>query len=281
MDNRFFILAQVIMATVILLTIALTAAGIFPFDNVLGIYRELPGNIVLDFVWVYAISLLIGLLVYMVGGKMSWLFIRIHGRLTGRGYLYRFSAEPPLQGSEIRRLLVPAFVSLGLSIYLGNVTEIANTVFVVESFDSLEPYSAMIMTEAMSMFFIMLLVSCFVGILFGPIWILENSGVIHERIVDGQVTETGETGRWYSSRLAGFASISAILAYVIIASKTILWFQVLPGMIDYPLVFYTIPLIVTVFAPLFALGPISLSYFLFEKSVTRHEESTRKQLGRD
>ena len=71
------ILIQIIVITTIIITVAFTYLGAFPFDKDLGIYRILPGDILFDFIWLYMISIILGLVLYFISPMLSSFMLRI------------------------------------------------------------------------------------------------------------------------------------------------------------------------------------------------------------
>jgi hypothetical protein len=55
------ILIQFFVIIIITVTVIFTYLGAFPFDRNLGIYRILPGDILIDFIWLYVFSIILGL----------------------------------------------------------------------------------------------------------------------------------------------------------------------------------------------------------------------------
>ena len=61
------VLIQLFVITTIIITVVFTYQGAFPFDSELGIYKILPGDILFDFIWLYVISIVLGLVLYFIG----------------------------------------------------------------------------------------------------------------------------------------------------------------------------------------------------------------------
>ncbi|GAG96033.1 unnamed protein product, partial [marine sediment metagenome] len=72
------ILIQVFVVTIIIITVVFTYLGAFPFDSDLGIYRVLPGDILIDFIWLYVFSIILGLALYFISPMLSSFMLRIH-----------------------------------------------------------------------------------------------------------------------------------------------------------------------------------------------------------
>ncbi|KXH69956.1 MAG: hypothetical protein AM326_01300 [Candidatus Thorarchaeota archaeon SMTZ-45] len=255
------------------LAVLFSYAGIFPFTSPLGLYRLLPGDILIDFVWLYIISVLVGGIVYLATPHLSVLLWKTHRLVTGGKYKYsieRYEADVAY-GSSIRWLIVPALASLGLTSAIVSDSSIADSLFVTESFDSLAP-SAMAIAEIMPLFFILLLVASLIGILFSPAWLLEDAGVIYERDTTGRrvTPDVQGVGHYYLGMLKGFAGLTTLLTYIIVSVQTLNWFQTLPGTIEVPLLFYVLPVVVVFIAPLLAMAPISITFVLYKISLARN-----------
>ncbi|MGY5880581.1 MAG: hypothetical protein RTV31_10030, partial [Candidatus Thorarchaeota archaeon] len=64
-------LIQFFVITIIITTVVFTYLGAFPFDSDLGIYRILPGDILIDFIWLYVFSIILGLALYFISPMLS------------------------------------------------------------------------------------------------------------------------------------------------------------------------------------------------------------------
>ena len=265
------------------LAVAFSYAEIFPFNHPLGLYRFLPGDILVDFIWVYVFSALIGAILYIILPKLAFLFWKGHRLFTGGEHKYhlQISNQKSVRASQLKRLIIPAFATLGFSSALSSNSLALNFIFVTESFDTLAP-SALIIAEIMPIFFILLLISGFIGILFAPAWLLEDAGVIYERdISSGQTTsEISGAGKYYLTLLKGFAGVSTLITYLVLILQMIGWFQILPGQIEVPVLFYALPVVVIVIAPLIAMAPISVTYVLYEKSLRKNVRELQKRMER-
>ncbi|MFW9912134.1 MAG: hypothetical protein ACFFEU_06670 [Candidatus Thorarchaeota archaeon] len=263
------------------LAVAFSYAEVFPFTSPLGIYRLLPGDILIDFVWLYIISFAVGVVVYIATPYLAILLWKVHKALTGGTYKYSFQRYASSAGFEgsIRWLIIPAFASLGLSSAIVANPSMADLLFVTESFDTLAP-SAMAIAEVMPIFFVLLLVASFIGILFAPAWLLEEAGVIYERDTSGRriTPDVQGVGHYYLGLLKGFAGLSTILTYVLVSLQTIGWFQSLPGTIEVPLPFFILPVIVVFIAPLLAMAPISIAFVFYKTSLIKNIEVLEKKM---
>ena len=82
------ILIQLFVITTIIITVYFTYLGAFPFDSELGIYRIFPGDILFDFIWLYVVSIVLGLLLYFIAPLLAGFFVRMHRTFIGRGSKY-------------------------------------------------------------------------------------------------------------------------------------------------------------------------------------------------
>ena len=272
---RYFVIIQVVMIIAISTTVIFTYSGAFPFDSNLGIYRILPGDILLDFVWLYFISIIISGVIYIVTPWFSILLWKGH-KLLARGNTSYHIQESNMQvtGSmQFRRLMLPALITFGLSSALVNIENFANLIFVSEGFVDLAP-EAQSITYSMSIFFILLLISSIIMILITPIWLLQDGGILSERKSKGRLpSETESVGSWYMKLLKGFAGISTIIGYVLISIQTVEWYQFIltsPPAGGFPIFIFLVPVFVIILAPLFALGPISMAQISYEKSLMKN-----------
>ncbi|MFX0107261.1 MAG: hypothetical protein ACFE7R_03180 [Candidatus Hodarchaeota archaeon] len=255
------------------LAVIFSYAEIFPFSTPLGLYRLLPGDILIDFVWLYVISVSMGVILYFTVPYLSMLLWRTHRLLTGGNYKYSIHDYDEGIGNEgsLRWLVVPAFSSLGLSAAIVSNSSLTDLLFVTESFDDLAP-SAMAIAETMPLLFILLLLACFTGILFSPAWLLEDVGVVYERDITGTrlTPDVQGVGHYYLAMLKGFAGLSTFVTYILVSVQTLDWFQSLPGTIEVPIWFYILPVVVVFIAPLLAMAPLSITYVLYRISLEKN-----------
>jgi hypothetical protein len=127
----------------------------------------------------------------------------------------------------------------------------------------------------MPLFFILLLLSSFIVLFFAPAWLLEDSGVICEK----ETQDTHETadiegvGNWYLKFLKGFAGISTLLAYLLVSVDMLAWIESLSGSIEVSIVFYILPVLVVLIAPLIAVAPISIAIISYELALRKNANS--------
>ncbi len=248
------------------LAVILTYMGIFLFQSPLGLYRILPGDILVDFVWIWVIALLSGMIIYAISAFLLKRYLGLHRIFTGGSYNYYIQKRDSLeiQTSHAKRLITPALVSLGVSFSLTQVPDIVYSLFVVESFDSLPAPVAAPLLASMPLFFILLLIASFISIVFAPAWMLEDIGIICEKRSTGETADIMGVGNWYLTLLKGFGGITTLLAYVFISIDMIAWFQALPTYgVEVPIWFFLIPVVVVIASPLIALAPISVAYILY------------------
>ena len=259
------------------LTIFLSYTQAFPFFLPDGLYRLLPGDILVDFFWIYLLSVATGIFIYFSTPSLTRLFWKGHKFLTGQGYNYYVQISKPTEEtktSHMRRLLIPSLVALGLSTTFSNTSSFVDQIFVTESCEGLSPLASAV-TITMPLFFILMLLACFITVLFAPVWLLENSGLICERKAStGHMTADIEgVGNWYMTRLKGFAGLSTILSYFLIALNMIDWYEFVlasPPETETSLVFYFLPVIVAFAAPFLAIAPISVSYIFYQLSLNKN-----------
>ncbi|MHA1951645.1 MAG: hypothetical protein ACXAAO_10000 [Candidatus Thorarchaeota archaeon] len=276
---------QILVVTIIASTVVFSYMGAFPFGD-FGIYRILPGDVFLDFVWLYILTILIGAVVYFASPALSIFFWKLHRIITGRNYDYYVQQIDMKTTSSFtfRRMFLPALVALGISFSISNVRRIVDMIIVTEGFDSLAPEAQSIVTS-ISLLFILLLLVTFIVLLFAPMWLMQDAGLVCEkRKKSRSTTDIDGVGNWYLKLLKGFAGISTIVAYLFTILQTIEWYQFVltsPPEGGLSLLIFLIPLIAVVVSPLLALGPISVVYVLYEISLTRNLKRLRSHIDRD
>jgi hypothetical protein len=271
------ILIQVFVVTIIIITVVFTYLGAFPFDSDLGIYRVLPGDILIDFIWLYVFSIILGLALYFISPMLSSFMLRIHRTFIGRNSRYYSQDIVPnvAIGAQIRRLLLPAFTTLGISYSIVNMDSIVNVILVTESFTGTDiNVQAQSISIGLSLLFMLLLMVNFIMILFVPIWTLQDAGLVREsEQKTGVISETEGVGNWYLKLVKGFAGISTLVAYIFTILQTIDWYQYLiehPPEEGFSFLVFLVPVAAILAAPLLALGPISVVYLFYKKSIERN-----------
>ena len=263
-------------------TVVLSYAGAFPFNLPDGVYRILPGDILFDFVWLYVISILVGIIIYFVTPYFSILFWKMHQLINHNSYRYHLqSIDSRYQMKGYRSLIVPSLVSMGLAMSLAS-SSLKNVIFVTESFNGLDPGNEA-MIVSMPILFITLLVSSVILFLFAPIWLLENSGVICEKKVDSTLSnvEIEGVGNFYHKLLKGFAGISTIITYLLLSIQSVGWFQWMATVSPpegFPIFLYVIPVIIVFLSPILAMGPISAVNLFYAVSLRRNILKVTNQL---
>jgi hypothetical protein len=279
------ILIQVFVVTIIIITVVFTYLGAFPFDSDLGIYRVLPGDILIDFIWLYVFSIILGLALYFISPMLSSFMLRIHRTFIGRNSRYYSQDIVPnvAIGAQIRRLLLPAFTTLGISYSIVNMDSIVNVILVTESFTGTDiNVQAQSISIGLSLLFMLLLMVNFIMILFVPIWTLQDAGLVREsEQKTGVISETEGVGNWYLKLVKGFAGISTLVAYIFTILQTINWYQYLiehPPEEGFSFLVFLVPVAAILAAPLLALGPISVIYLFYVKSKLRNGARVKEHL---
>ena len=269
-------LIQFFVITIIITTVVFTYLGAFPFDSDLGIYRILPGDILIDFIWLYVFSIILGLALYFISPMLSSFMLRIHRTFIGRNSRYYSQDIVPniTIGAQIRRLLLPAFTTLGISYSIVNMDSIVNMILVTESFTGTDiNVQAQSITIGLSLLFMLLLMANFIMILFVPIWTLQDAGLVREsEQKPGVISETEGVGNWYLKLVKGFAGISTLVAYIFTILQTIDWYQYLiehPPEEGFSFLVFLVPVAAILAAPILALGPISIVYIFYVRSNAR------------
>ncbi|MFX1560935.1 MAG: hypothetical protein ACFFBL_10145 [Promethearchaeota archaeon] len=283
---KFVIPIQILVIITISVTVIFTYMGAFPFDTNLGVYRILPGGILVDFIWLYFFSIVIGLIVYFASPMFSVLFWRLHRVLTSNNYNYYVQelGNETMSTSQPRRMILPAFVALGISYSISNIRFLANTIFVSESFGTLAS-EAQTIVISMALLFILLLLSGFITFLFAPMWLMQDKGLVCELKTKPRMTADIEgVGNWYLKMMKGFAGISTVVAYIFTIFQTVEWYQFVlasPPEGGFTLLIFLIPVVAVIVSPLLALGPISVVYVLYEKSLVKNMQSLSTHIQKD
>ena len=271
--------AALILAGVI---IVLTYMGVFPFQDTGGIYRILPGNILFDFILIWAVSIVVGVGIYYVTPKVALIVIEFHRKLSGGVYDYYFQQrdEDREHSRHIGKLVIPALTTLGLAFTFTNMVGLMDVLIIVENFDALPPEIGVPLSTSMPMFFSVLLFASVISIIFAASWLLEDLGIICVRRNEGtgMTVDIEGVGNWYVALLKGFAGISAMLAYFFIIAQMITWFQTPPTAIEVPAWYYLLLVIMIILSPLMAFAPISISYYLYNLTEDKNHDELLEML---
>lgn len=270
---KFVAAIELLVITTIAITVYFTYRGVFPFDDELGIYRILPGDTLIDFIWLYILSGFTGLVLFFITPNISGVLLRVYRSIRGKNARYYIQTiDHQVNGiGQFKRTLIPAFAALGIAYSISNIQTIANVIFVSEGFIALEETQTII--SSLSLLFILLLVSCFIMIVFTPIWLLQDSGLVCElEKKPGAISEIEGVGNWYLKMMKGFAGISTIVAYIFTVIQTIGWYQSVlhsPPEGGFSILILLVPVAAVAAAPLLALGPILLIFVAYEISLRR------------
>ncbi len=280
------ILIQLFVITTIIITVFLTYQGAFPFDSELGVYKIFPGDILFDFIWLYVVSIVLGLLLYFIAPKLASFFVKIHRTFIGRNSIYYSQEIIPdsSMGGQIKKLLLPAFTALGISYSITKIDGVVNTILTVETFTGTDiNVQAQTIAVGLALLFILLLMAGFLMILFVPIWTLQDAGLVREsEQKPGKISEREGVGNWYKKLIKGFAGISTLIAYIFTILQTIDWFQYLsehPPEEGFSLLIFLVPVAAIVAAPILALGPISAIYVFYVKSFQKNQSKYKQRLA--
>ncbi len=280
--RKLIVLTNIVVLFLAAGAVVLSYMEIFPFYDPPGLYRPLPGDILVDFIWVYLISIIVGVIAYVGAPSLSILFWKAHRFLTAGNYRYYVQAPDPTatKRSQGRRLIVPAFVALGLATAISNIRSVARYIFVYESFGNLDE-SAGVIEVGLPIFFILILIAGAVTLLFVPLWLLEDSGAICKKEISGRrmTADIEGVGNWYLAPLKGFAGITTILAYLLVAAGTIEWVQTVVLPPGWELVL-AVPVIAVVGAPFLAIAPISVVHAFYELSLRRNMKALEAKFVR-
>jgi hypothetical protein len=277
---KYTLVFNILAVVAIISGVVFSQQHIFPFYDPQGIYPFLPGNFLLDSIWLYAITILIGVLIYFATPRLSLAFLRLH-RLLRSNYEYHLEERTSSsEGNPIRRVVVPAFASLGIAVSLAE-SSIAPSIFVFENFENFEsPQPAIEAT--FPVFFILLLVATVILLIFAPIWLLSDVGVICQRAqLDSRTTTNIEgVGDYYLKLLKGFAGVSTIIVYGLLMLRMFEWYGWVMTFEDlpFPAIVLLIPVLIALGGPVIAMGPLSLVLMFYETSLGRNVKALESRL---
>ncbi len=281
--KRIAIVSNAVVGAIAAIIVILTYLGIFPFQNPSGLYRILPGNILLDMLLIWIISIIVAVGIYYVTPKVATLVIEFHRRLSGGVYDYYFQ-ERDKQRENSRhfgKLIVPALTTLGLAFTVTNMAGLMDVLFILENFDSLPEAIAAPLSSSVPLIFGVLLFSTVISIIFAASWLLEDLGIICVRrnLGTGMTVDIEGVGNWYIALLKGFSAISAMLAYFFIFVQMIGWYQALPTYsVEIPVWYYFMLLVIVILSPLISFAPVSISYYFYNRTEARNRVELNEML---
>ncbi len=274
-------LPSIIMATV---TVALSYIHLFPLYDPQGVYRFLPGDILIDFLWIVVVAAVVGLLVVIASPYIASLLWIGHRIAKANGYDYYLQTREDRPDRRLwRRAVTPVFVSLGITFLIVNST-LLNVVFVTENFDVLGPSDVVIMT-GLPVLFILLIVGAVVPLLFAPLWLLDDIGMISsKRTLSRRTTPDIEgVGVFYLKLLKGFAGASTIIGYFVIGVQTVDWFIAFTDRmaeLSFPIFVLFVPLGAIIGAPLLGMVSILVIMVFYELAVVRNTKRLEMMMSR-
>jgi len=281
--KKIAIVSNSVAGAIAALVVILTYLGVFPFQSPSGLYRILPGNILIDMILIWVISIIVAVGIYYVTPKVASLVIEFHRRFSGGIYDYYFQ-ERDKEREESRhfgKLMVPALTTLGLAFTVTNMAGLMDVFFILDNFDSLPDAIANPLSTSIPLAFGVLLFSTVISIIFAASWLLEDLGIICVRRNEGtgMTVDIEGVGNWYIALLKGFSAISAMLAYFYIIVQMIGWFQALPTYtIVIPAWYYIMLVLMVILSPLISFAPVSLAYYFYNKTEIKNREELNLML---
>ncbi len=281
--KRIAIISNVIAGAIAVAVVLLTYLGVFPFQSPSGLYRILPGNILLDMILIWVISIIVAVGIYYVTPKVATLVIEFHRRASGGVYDYYFQ-ERDKQRENSRhwgKMIIPALTTLGLAFTVTNMAGLIDVLFILENFETLPEAISEPLATSIPLFFGVLLFSSVISIIFAASWLLEDLGIICVRrnLGTGMTVDIEGVGNWYIALLKGFAAISAMLAYFFIIVQMFSWYQALPSYsIEIPGWYYFMLVIMVILSPLIAFAPVSISYYFYNLTEAKNRIELNEML---
>ncbi len=281
--KRIAIVSNIAMAVIAVSIVVLAYLGVLPFQSEYGLYRVLPGNILLEMVFIWIISFVVAVGVFYVTPKVASLVIEFHKRLSGGVYDYYFQVRDKERENSrhFGKLIIPALTTLGLSFTLMNMTGMVDLFFNMDNFNGLPEAIMIPLSTSVPFIFGVILFATLIPIIFAASWLLEDLGVICVRRNrgTGMTVDIEGVGNWYIALLKGFAMISAMLAYFFMFVQMITWYQMLPVWgADVPVWYYFMILLIVILSPLLAIGPVSVSYLLYNMTEAKDRVELREML---
>lgn len=241
---------------------------------------SIPGPLITDIILFYALPIAFFLLFYLISPYLIQFYIYIHK------FFYWLMRRPSKYGlaelgTKIKasrilyRLLIVSFFSFSISVLmvqmgLGGLFRAWEFVIPQETAPLI--YKIIYQTEAT--FLGTFLISAIVIILFFPIWLLEDSGLVSYRVFHEERMPIDIQGvhSLYNTILlgyAGFTSIFYLIRYIILTISMAVTFPEYIWIVAIPILFITLPFII--------FGVIAIPVYLYERYIIRNQSRIKEK----
>lgn len=272
--SSFFLMLALIATILILHIISITSISplnLIPPEYIYEFVKIIPGPIYTDILILLALPLLVGGLYILISPTIVTALYRMNKLV----YIFRKPPDYGIydKGSEIKfatyfyRSIIVGLFTFGTSSLMVQIW--GPNIFRASSGS---PPEGLLIAEGI---FIGCFFLTFISLaLFMPIWLLEDSGLIHYRRFEGNRKTPLIEGvnKFYSNVLEVYAGFSTIVAYYTVITKAFAEINLGDAALLTPIVLMVLPLILT--------GFYAIPLFIYEKKITKIQSRVHIHLNK-
>ncbi|MFX1295338.1 MAG: hypothetical protein ACFFD2_10860 [Promethearchaeota archaeon] len=258
-----FVLSLAVYLVIIILgIISKPGFDLIPNEYISEFIQILPGSIYTDLILIYIIPILFFFLFYFIAPFFVTFYIRVHK------FFYRILRRPSKYGIFKSGLTVKAGRLFYRSFIVSLFSFAISALIVQMGYGGLfrpgfESVPEKILGEAEAIFLGTFILCAFIIILFFPIWLLEDSGVVSYRVFHGERMPVDIQGAHsvYYNILLGYAGLSTIITLVYYIGATLGVVGLTDPALFTPIILIVLPIILT--------GLFSIPIYLYERFYDR------------
>jgi len=252
-------------------TIKIGSGPLIPREYISQFVVIIPGPLITDILLLYAIPILFFCLFYYIAPYLIILYIKLHQfcywliRRPSKYGIFKMGTTVK-SGRLFFRALIVSLFSFSISVL---VVQLGGGDLFRAKYN---PFS--IFSQAEAVFLGTFALCAFMIILFFPIWLLEDSGLVSYRVFYDERMPANIQGvhSIYSNVLLGYAGLSTILALFNYIIKTLQKVRLDDPAILTPIILIILPFVVT--------GLLAIPIYLYEYFFARNKERIQLKLAR-
>ena len=278
MDKKYFtiligfILSLILFITIVVMgEIQITGTHLIPPEYVGTFVYIVPGPIFTDILLLYGIPIVIFFIYYLIAPYLIVIYIKFHQlfywllRRPSKYGLFKMGQEIKA-GRLFYRALIVSLFSFSISVL---IVQMGYGDLFRENYIEVS-----ILSQAEAVFLGTFALCAITIILFFPIWLLEDSGVVSYRVFHEERMPVDIQGvhSIYHHMLLGYAGISTILALVKYIGETLAVIPIGNPAILTPLILIILPFIVT--------GLLAIPIYLYERLISKNLDRVKSKLAK-
>ena len=281
MDKKYipiiigFVFSIITFITIYLLTVYYTVPSSYVEDFIVII----PGPLITDILILYALPIVFYLLFYVIAPYLIQFYIHLHKfiyRLIGRPSKYGKAelGEKIKAGRILNRVITVSFFSFAISILM---VQIGFGWLFREQLPGGSPAGAIILNQIESIFLGTFLLCAILIILFFPIWLLEDSGLVSYRVFHEERMPIDIQGvhSLYINVLLGYAGLTTILSlarFIYLTSYIAILNPEIAVIAFTPILLLALPFIV--------IGLLAIPVYIYERSINTNQSRIKQRVER-